>query len=202
MMTPIKWFGFAIVWLILSCYASAGEAVYHRQEWPSWLDEDNDCLRTRDELLTERSLVDVVVQNCRVISGMWYDPYSDRIFYHADELYNDHVVPLQWAFNHGAHHWPQDKKNQFANDPTNLQFVFTPLDRDKGEMGISEWLPPNNRFVCSYAALFQHIVDKYDLYLEPADYYVLAWCGGPWFPHVHVPLIDQQLQDAQILPLD
>ena len=40
-----------------------------------------------------------------------------------------HVVPLKWAWDHGADTWSRDKREKFANDPVNLWSVELSLNR-------------------------------------------------------------------------
>ncbi|WP_236079024.1 HNH endonuclease family protein [Marinobacter nauticus] len=47
----------------------------------------------------------------------------------AAEVDIDHVVPLNWAWGHGASSWPRQKREKFANDPVNLIPVEASLNR-------------------------------------------------------------------------
>ena len=52
---------------------------YNREEWNSWIDEDQDCQNTRHEVLQLESFVTVLFSNdnmCYVRSGKWFDPYN------------------------------------------------------------------------------------------------------------------------------
>ena len=73
----------------------------------------------------------------------------------------DHVVPLKWAWSHGADQWSGHKREQFANDPINLIAVESSLNRAKGAQGPDEWLPPKNE--CQYILRFQRILVKYSI---------------------------------------
>jgi len=87
--------------------------------------------------------------------------YSGEVLFDASKVDIDHVVPLKWAWEHGAQSWSKAKREQFANDPINLVAVEASLNRQKGAKGLEEWLPPKNQE--QYKARFQRVVLKYDL---------------------------------------
>ena len=78
-----------------------------------------------------------------------------------------HVVPIQWAWTYGANDWPQAKREKFANDMANLWPVELGLNRSKGALPPSEWLPPSGQ--CGYVARFLRIVRLYDLKPPPSE---------------------------------
>nr|WP_286715341.1 DUF1524 domain-containing protein [Marinobacter sp. tcs-11] len=41
----------------------------------------------------------------------------------------DHVVPLRFAWEHGARTWTDDRRREFANDPRNILIVEASLNR-------------------------------------------------------------------------
>lgn len=139
---------------------------YNRKNWRHWIDEDNDCQNTRAEILIATSLVDVTYRNnnaCSVYHGKWYDPYSDKIWTLASDVDIDHIVPLAWAYSHGASNWSAKMKSKFANDTANLIAVEDNLNQTKGARGPDQWLPPNNAFRCQYVKKFNNLVKKYNL---------------------------------------
>ncbi len=130
-----------------------------------WDDEDRDCQNTRQEVLISTSTTSVRFaddQKCRVTFGRWISMYSGEILFDASKVDIDHVVPLKWAWEHGAQNWSKNKREQFANDPINLAPVEASLNRSKGAKGLDEWLPPANQV--QYKARFQRIVLKYGLH--------------------------------------
>ena len=129
-----------------------------------WDDEDRDCQNTRQEVLISTSAASVRFadnQECRVTFGRWISMYSGKILFDASKVDIDHVVPLKWAWEHGAQVWNKTKREQFANDPINLVPVEASLDRSKGAKGLDEWLPPANQV--QYKARFKRIALKYGL---------------------------------------
>ena len=80
---------------------------YDRDLFGGWSDTDRDCQNMRHELLQDLSTATVSFsQNtCRVTRGRWLDPYTDKIFYQSRLLDIDHLVPLKYSWDRGAHSW-------------------------------------------------------------------------------------------------
>lgn len=141
-------------------------SVYNRKDWPHWSDKDRDCQDTRAEILIAQSSTPVkfnTSRKCRVTSGTWNDPYSGKIFYNDDDLDIDHISALAYAHARGGQSWSRAKKEAFANDPENLLAVKNSLNRQKGAKGMTEWMPPNQAYRCTYIKRFDHIMTKYQL---------------------------------------
>jgi hypothetical protein len=110
-----------------------------------WLDEDHDGQDTRQEILIAQNTGNLVYNSKgRVVRGRWVSMYSGKVIINASEVDIDHVVPLSWAWKHGASNWTQEKREQFANDQRNLVAVEASLNRQKGDRGLDECLPPKN----------------------------------------------------------
>jgi hypothetical protein len=140
--------------------------LYDRSDWPHWLDDDKDCQNTRHEILIQTSTkpVEFKTENdCNVLAGEWYDPYSDETFTISKDLDLDHIVPLKFAHGHGADNWSRERKAMFANDLDNLMLAKASLNRQKGAKGLTEWLPPNFPYRCEYIARFNAVMAKYEL---------------------------------------
>ena len=72
------------------------------------------------------------------------DAYSGHpISVDQDGLDVDHVIPLEWAWEHGADKWTRRRQHGFANDIANLAVTSAHLNRQKGAKGPDEWTPPN-----------------------------------------------------------
>ena len=143
---------------------------YERDAFGGWIDADSDCINTRHEVLQDLSTAAVEMKNtCSVGKGRWLDPYTNLVFTDASDLDIDHVVPLSYAWDHGAHAWTKDKRVQFANDPANLFAVQAAVNRSKGALGPTEWLPPEVSFRCQYILRFQRVVTSYGLVIPPAE---------------------------------
>ncbi|WP_420390693.1 HNH endonuclease family protein [Marinobacter sp.] len=129
-----------------------------------WDDSDGDCQDSRAESLIAQSTTKVRFEDesrCRVLTGRWISPFTGKVIQNSSDIDIDHVVPLKWAWNHGANNWIRDKREQFANDPVNLWPVEAGLNRSKGAKGPKEWLPPSAK--CGYVARFFRIVKQYNL---------------------------------------
>jgi len=133
-----------------------------------WADDDRDCQNTRHEVLIQQSSTKASLSKngCKAVHGRWISMFTGNVISDAKLLDIDHVVPLKWAWEHGAQDWPKAKRVKFANDPINLIAVEASLNRAKGAQGPDQWLPPKNQ--CQYIVRFLRIVKQYQLQ-EPAN---------------------------------
>ncbi|MBL3553827.1 HNH endonuclease family protein [Rhodovulum sulfidophilum] len=99
-----------------------------------WVDSDGDCLDTRAELLADLSTVPVTLapSGCSVRHGRWIAPYTGQVVTEAGDLDIDHIVPLRYAWGHGADRWSAAKRARFALDPVNLLPVTASANRSTG----------------------------------------------------------------------
>lgn len=138
---------------------------YTRSEFGhGWSDVDKDCQNSRMEVLVAQSVSPVHfkgLDECAVRSGKWISPFTGEVIYKASSIDIDHVVPLKWAWDHGASTWSYQQRVAFANDPANLLSVEASLNRSKGAKGLDEWLPPKNQ--CQYITRFMRVIKKYPL---------------------------------------
>lgn len=157
--------------LIASSSLSDGYSKYNRKLFGGWSDTDRDCQNMRHELLQDLStaVVSFSQNTCRVTRGRWLDPYTDKIFYESHLLDIDHLVPLKYSWDRGAHAWTSQKRRQFSNDPINLFAVEKSVNRQKSASGPAEWLPPNIKFRCQYTLRFQRVIKLYALSQSDAE---------------------------------
>ncbi|NWO07093.1 MAG: HNH endonuclease [Alteromonadaceae bacterium] len=146
--------------------AKSGKADYQRSAFGhGWDDADGDCQNARAEALIETSTVQPVQfasdDRCRVTRGRWISPFTGKVIQNSSNIDIDHVVPLAWAWEHGAWQWSDEKRERFANDLTHLWPVELGLNRSKGAQGPDEWLPPTGK--CSYVSRFVRTAKKYEL---------------------------------------
>ncbi len=87
-----------------------------REDWEHWIDEDNNGLNTRHEVLLRQSLVPATVKDNKVIEGMWFSAYTGEFFYDPTKLDIDHFVPLKNAHDSGASNWTKEEKRNYANN--------------------------------------------------------------------------------------
>src|ERR687889_2911660 len=100
---------------------------------------------------------------CKVNSGTWYDPYTDRTYSDPQDLDIDHVVPLANAWRSGAPSWTDEQRERYANDPDVLLSVEDNANQEKGDKGPEAWKPPNEAEWCDYAERWVSIKAEYDL---------------------------------------
>ena len=144
-------------------------ADYSRSSFKHWINEDGDCLNTRQEVLQKESLTPPKIENCRVVEGKWYDIYSGEYYTNPSELDIDHIVPLKEAWESGADKWTAEKRKQFANDYDNLIAVDRSLNRQKGAKDPAQWLPPRKEYICEYIIRWIHIKVKYTLEMDAKE---------------------------------
>ncbi|MFC0040317.1 HNH endonuclease family protein [Actinomadura rayongensis] len=138
-----------------------------------WKDTDHNGCDQRNDVLA-RDLTNVKRDgSCKVLSGRLKDPYSGRTIEFtkakASEVQIDHVYPLALAWRMGASGWPADRRQEYANDPSNLLAVWGPPNRDKSDKGPGEW-KPQQAYQCMYGVKYVGIADKYGLPVTQADH--------------------------------
>lgn len=150
----------------MKAYDNSNASIYSRDFFPHWLDLDNDCMNSRHELLMARSTVKPILSKsgCYVTYGKWVDPYSNITVTNPRKIEIDHLVPLYFAFTHGANKWPLSKRKTFANDFFNLRPVLKELNQDKKAKSPINWLPPNVNYQCRYTRDFVSVMKKYGLH--------------------------------------
>ncbi len=150
---------------------SANPGYERAQFGHGWDDADGDCQDSRAEALISTSTTPVRFadeQRCRVVTGRWISMFTGNVIQNAGDIDIDHVVPLKWAWDHGASSWTKAKRDKFANDPVNLIPVEASLNRSKGAQGPESWLPPSGK--CQYVSRFVRIVKVYGLQPDQAKF--------------------------------
>ena len=172
-----------IVVLILLIGRLVSGAEYHRDQFSHWSDFDHDGLDTREEALVEQeALADKFAEvgvvslllsedGTEVLGGVWVCPYTGKLFTEPGTLDADHIVPLKWAWEHGADKWTAMKRELFANDPLNILVVAASANRSKGAKGPEDWLPANLAFADYYILKFIQVCNKYNLEYPKEKYH-------------------------------
>ncbi len=145
---------------------------YNRDDWPHWIDDDDDCQDLRAEILIQHSTVPVTYTNseqCVVATGRWTGAYTGNVYTSASDVHIDHLVPLYEAHISGGHAWTQERRRRYANDTRNLRIVDAGLNRNKGAMQPSAWLPPKTRYHCDYIAAWVQTKTLYGLSIDPDE---------------------------------
>lgn len=140
---------------------------YERAEWKHWIGTPCD---TRETVLAEQgSDVTKNPATCKVLSGSWTDPYSGETFTNAGDLDIDHVIPLGYVAKHGGQDWSSEKKQQFANDRTQLLVVSAKENRSKSDRGPESYMPPKREFQCEYSKKWVATATKYGITVTEGD---------------------------------
>jgi hypothetical protein len=152
---------------------------YDREEWhPRWYDLDGDCQDSRQEvLIAEGSDIVLDPKGCRVISGRWLDPYTNKLFIDPSQLDIDHFVALKNAHDSGGWLWTTEKKREFANDlinPGSLMAVSASANRSKGDRGPDEWLPTNLAYRCEFVRNWIKVKETWGLSLTAKEAKAIA----------------------------
>lgn len=143
---------------------------YDRAEWKHWT--GSPC-NTRQQVLIDQGEEVETGDRCKILSGVWVDPFSLVEFTDSSELDIDHVIPLSWANRNGGASWSKEKKEAFANDFDHLLAVSAKENRAKGDKGPGDYLPPNKDYYCSYSLIWINTLDKYDLSIPQKDFSAL-----------------------------
>lgn len=150
-----------------------GYSKYDRKAFKHWSDLDRNSCDTRQDIL-QRDLKAIKLDSdgCTVLSGSLPDPYTGKTIRYErgnNSVDIDHVAPLSWAWEAGAHSWSDAKREQFANDPANLLAVQSSANRSKGDSSPKEWMPINHKKACEYGTQFLSVAKKYNLKVSPDD---------------------------------
>ena len=143
-----------------------------------WIDADKDCQDTRNEVLIEENVGELVFdeKGCNVLSGQWNDPYTGQSFTNPTDLDIDHMVPLKEVHQSGGWEWNEDKRKEYAEYLTNeshLIAVSASANRSKGAKDIAEWLPSNESYHKEYAKNWTKIKVDWGLSADSKELAVL-----------------------------
>ena len=132
--------------------------VYNPDEWPLAVDADDNCRKTRAEVLIRDTAVPVTfsdVSQCIVATGSWTDPWSGVTNTDASMVEIDHTVGQANAHRSGGWAWTAAQKIAYANDlddVRSLRVVDLVTDAAKGSRGPENWQPPLESTWCQYAS--------------------------------------------------
>ena len=143
---------------------------YNRKDYKHWVTIQGTCDTRETALVRDGSDVVTDPSTCKVTSGSWVDPYSGETFTDAKKLDIDHLIPLQYAHQHGGASWDAAKKQTYANDlDTVLLTVSARENRSKGASGPGEYMPPLKSYRCEYSQRWVAVSEKYGLTVGKAD---------------------------------
>nr|WP_314141076.1 DUF1524 domain-containing protein [uncultured Rhodococcus sp.] len=163
------------------------------QSWTDDVDVEfghNGC-DTRNDIL-RRDLTAITLKpgsnGCAVQTGTLADAYTATTIDFvrgADtsmDVQIDHVVALSNSWQTGAQQLDSATRQNFANDPRNLQAVDGPVNQQKGDGDAATWLPSNKSYRCTYVSRQVEVKAAYGLWVTPPEHdaivRVLEDCGG------------------------
>jgi hypothetical protein len=148
---------------------------YERDRFGYPNDADGDGCNTRDEVLARDSstLPQIDAFGCQVIAGDWYSPYDGRTLSDPADIQIDHLVALKEAWDSGAWAWDDARLRAFGNDLDDtraLRAVSSESNQSKSENDPSNWLPPNDGYVCTYLADWIAVKARWSLSMDQSEY--------------------------------
>ena len=138
-----------------------------------WKDVDRNGCGQRDDVLA-RDLTGVRKRSrCVVVAGTLTDPYSGtRVAFakaDAQKVQIDHRVALAEAWRSGAWQWTAARREQFANDLTNLAAAAAAVNQGKGDDDAARWLPVGPARQCAFARHVISVKLAYQLTVDPQE---------------------------------
>ncbi len=158
--------------------ANEVNAGYDRDDWPHWDKRvGGGCFTVRDKVLAEESFVPVETVpasggRCRVVKGLWNDPYTGMTFTESSDVDIDHVVPLKEAHGSGGHAWTREKRRAYANHLNYSHHLIVVDDSTnqtaKSDRDPAEYLPIGS-FQCEYVEIWLRIKRTWGLNMDQAE---------------------------------
>lgn len=108
--------------------------------------------------------------NKTVISGLWYDHFTDSYITNTNLLQMDHVVSVAEAFRSHTN-WTEEQKKDFLN--TNIDSGLLPVrsveNQKKSDNPPSKYLPPNTNFQRIFIDMYVNTKKHYNLKLNSEE---------------------------------
>jgi hypothetical protein len=148
--------------------AAESRTGYDRSKFRLWVDADDDCRDTRDEVLAAESLVRV--SGCDIRAGKWRSYYDGVVTRSSSAFDIDHLVPLAEAWDSGARRWTAATRQAYANDlgdRRSLVAVTASSNRSKGDRDPAEWMPRLGR--CAYVRQWVAVKIRWSLKVNPSE---------------------------------
>ena len=148
---------------------------YDRDRFGYPSDLDGDGCATRAEVLIRDSLTPAQVDpaGCHVVAGDWRSVYDGLTWSDPAELEIDHVVALKEAHDSGAWAWQPNRLVAFGNDlddPRSLRAVTAAVNGAKGDADPSNWLPPDETYLCTYLGDWIAIKARWGLSMDQSEH--------------------------------
>lgn len=159
--------------------SGTADAEYDRDAFgQAWYDADRNGCDTRNDIL-RRDLVDTTLKSdtngCKVLTGTLVDPYSGETVEFVSGTNTsalvqiDHIIPLSWAWHHGAEFWTLEERREFANSPDNLLATIGSINQSKSDSGPDRWMPPAEAVHCDYTSGYVELLAEWDLGVNAAE---------------------------------
>jgi hypothetical protein len=131
--------------------------------------------RTRASVLIRDSLTPAQVDpvGCAVVAGDWYSVYDGLTWMDPAELEIDHVVALKETWDSGAWGWTPERRSAFGNDledARSLRAVTGSVNQAKSDKDPSNWIPPDEQFVCAYLSDWVSIKARWGLSMDQSEF--------------------------------
>lgn len=129
-------------------------AQYNRSDYGTgWPSVGNGCT-ARTYVLAKFSINKVGCKDVK--EGVWVDPYTGDTVRNQSKLDIDHVVPLGEVDRSGGASWTASEKHRYYMDTarSHLLPVSSHENRAKGDMSITEYLPPNESYRKEYCRIW------------------------------------------------
>jgi hypothetical protein len=149
---------------------------YVRSRFEHWVDADDDCQDTRDEVLAAESLV--AVSGCDIQRGKWLSYYDGVTTVLSTGFDVDHLVPLAEAWDSGAKRWNGATRRRYANDlrdTRTLVAVTASSNRSKSDRDPAEWMPSLG--ACKYVRQWVAVKIRWRLTVDRAEKRALRRLG-------------------------
>jgi hypothetical protein len=173
---------------------------YDRDRFKHWIDADDDCRDTRDEVLAAESRDQV--SGCDVTRGEWLSYYDGETWTDSSDVDIDHVVPLAEAWDSGARRWTARTRTRFANDLGDaraLVAVTDDVNQSKSDQDPADWVPDLRR--CRYVREWVAVKLRWQLAVDRPEREALrdrvAGCKNP-VVRVHLARVVRR-QAAQVV---
>jgi len=127
-------------------------------------------LSTRNQFLTDTSLIKPVLIGCQVVSGQWIDPWTGNVITSAKDADIERVVPLNEATASGGYAWSAETRWSFNDDPFNLVVVSRSNRSGRpNSAGPDKWVPPSPHLACWFIARWAAIKTRWKLTISPEE---------------------------------
>jgi hypothetical protein len=151
---------------------------YDRDNFKHWTNAPGSGCDARDAVLKEEAQPAISTESdCPVPNGKWLSLYDGALLTNPSKLDIDHMVPLAEAWRSGAHAWNDDQREEYANDmgdPRSLIAVSAGSNRSKSDQDPDEWLPEDERYLCTYLADWVAVKYRWDLSMETSEFEAIS----------------------------